>query len=59
MSCNGICNRYDGYNGNPKFRLGYKYCSECAYSIIFEGLVCPCCHQTLRRGPRHKTKVCC
>ncbi len=54
MSCKGVCNRFSGYYGNPKFSLGYKYCSECGYSIICECLVCPCCNLTLRRKPRHK-----
>lgn len=56
MSCNGICNRFEGYCGNPKFSLGHRYCRNCGYSFLIEGLQCPCCNQFLRRTARHKKK---
>ena len=56
-SCNGICNRYLGYSGNPKYDLGYRYCATCSYSILGDMLLCPCCKTTLRRKPRHKEKI--
>ena len=55
MSCKGVCNRFEGYPGNPKYDLGYRYCTTCGYSIICDSLLCPCCKTTLRRKPRHKS----
>lgn len=57
--CNGVCKRFEGYSGNPKYQLGYRYCSECMYSIKGDMMLCPCCNTTLRRKPRHKKKISC
>lgn len=55
--CQGLCNRYEGYEGNPKYDLGYRYCTACRYSMCCDALLCPCCHSMLRRKPRHKIKI--
>jgi len=54
-TCNGICVRFDGYSGNPKYDLGYRYCTTCSYSILGDMFLCPCCKTILRRKPRHKS----
>ena len=41
--------------GNPKYELGYRYCTTCSYSILGDMLLCPCCKTILRRKPRHKS----
>jgi len=55
LTCHGLCERFEGYTGNPKYDLGYRYCTTCGYSIICDAFLCPCCKTTLRRKPRHKT----
>jgi len=54
-NCNGICVRFEGHTGNPKYDLGYRYCATCCYSILGDMFLCPCCKTILRRKPRHKS----
>lgn len=54
--CKNMCSRFSGYSGFPKYENGYRYCTVCEYSILCDALLCPCCHSTLRRSARHKTK---
>jgi len=57
-TCHGICHRFTGYEGIPKYQNGYRYCTTCQYSIICDTILCPCCHSMLRRKARHKQKIC-
>ena len=55
-SCRGSCNFIeDGYFGNPKYNLGYKYCSTCSFSLRCDDHICPCCKTTLRQKARHRS----
>jgi len=56
MSCKGNCQYFEnGYSGNPKYSLGYRYCAVCEFSISTEEIICPCCNSSLRLKARHKT----
>ena len=55
-SCKGLCTLlHNGYFGNPKYHLGYKYCTECMFSIRCDENLCPCCKVTLRKKARNKS----
>jgi len=57
MSCKGNCQFLEnGYSGNPKYSLGYRYCAVCEFSISTEEIICPCCNSSLRCHSRHKNR---
>jgi len=58
MSCRGKCDSFDnGYFGVPNYRLGYKFCRNCNFSIIIDSIFCPCCNNSLRLSSRRRKEM--
>lgn len=58
--CNGLCIRFKtrSYSSSTRYRykLGQKFCSNCALFFYTEKFICPCCKTKLRsksRGKKH------
>lgn len=55
MGCNGICKRYKAVKRkNQSWYENNKRCSGCEIYIKWDGLLCPCCNNQLRTGPKNK-----
>lgn len=58
MTCKGICDSRYGSRGQYRggspglYAKGYKRCSVCCVSLLWDGLYCPCCGYRLRRFSR-------
>jgi hypothetical protein len=57
MTCKGICVRHKAKrpvnNEGNRYSIGQKRCQMCEIFLVWDGLLCPCCHYRLRTRPRN------
>ena len=54
MNCRSVCiTKYGGRRTAKGYASGYKWCSDCAASVKWYGIHCPCCGQRLRSSPKN------
>ena len=55
-SCIGKCMKFQAQRPKvgKRYQLGQKLCQACDQWILYDGVMCPCCHHRLRTRPRCK-----